>query len=92
MSNLQLKNETVVGVWATIGAWNSGAKVYPLWNHQQIKKPLQQLNADYIISEFDEGDSDGAFIKNNIDLKQQLDLVNDFSIGNYRLQVFKVTP
>ena len=87
--SINTAHKTSIGVWSTILCWNSEVETYPVWVHQQFQNPVKDLNATFIISEKEEADSDGAFIKHGIHLADSYLLKDDWLFNGYDLQLYQ---
>lgn len=87
INSTDMKNKTVIGVWATGMAWNCGATVLPVWNQFVTENPVEQLKPDYIFSEPNEADSDEAFLKHGIHLNQ-FPIYKKTIVGSYQINCY----
>jgi hypothetical protein len=89
---LKQNHTSAVGNWTSVCCWNS--KVYSRYcvkdygNQQELlRKPIVQL----ILTETDEGESDGAFAAIGYNLKAHADSVVTFKIANWQLNGYWIS-
>lgn len=89
LSKIDFGNRPVMGPWAPALARETGAKVIPVWYQYFNDKDLfQKHHPKVIVSEWDEGDSDGAYKKQGIDLVQLADSVHEVQVARFRLLIY----
>jgi hypothetical protein len=94
--NVQFKkmtqqNDVVVGPWAPAFTWESKCYSIPVWHRFLGQKDIiKTYHPTYIVSEFDEKDSDSAFVKNKIYLKTDAQLIMKGSIAFWKVDVYKL--
>lgn len=85
------ENDIVIGPWAPSLTWETGSKVFPIWNIYIGKNDIiKYYNPSYIISEAYQEDSDSAYARNNIILSNCCDSLKQFKIANWELKVYKL--
>lgn len=89
LSQHDLKNETLLGVWAaTLGA-NTQARTIPIWSDFNFdKQRIQNYHSKVIFSEPNEAESGDAFKALNIDLKADSDSIQEFKIWRYQVGIY----
>ncbi|MCF8257523.1 MAG: hypothetical protein K9J06_08225 [Flavobacteriales bacterium] len=84
-----LKDEKVLGVWATSVADRSRAYTLPVWdgfmNHSD---PIGKHRPRVVITEHDEAESNGAFRNQGIDLRAISDSVRSYDVWRYKVDLF----
>jgi 4-amino-4-deoxy-L-arabinose transferase-like glycosyltransferase len=92
LASYDLRNEKVLGVWATGVADRGGAYALPVWNgFMNHIDPLATHDPRVVMTEHDEGESSGAFRDQGIDLFAVADSVRTYDIWRYRVNLFWLT-
>lgn len=79
----------VLGAWAPSLTWKSDARALPVWDaFLNYKEPIAQFNPEIVIAESDEEDSNQAYLKQGIDLKQSADSSKSFTIGKWNVVIY----
>lgn len=89
LSRIDFGGRPAMGPWAPALARETGARVLPVWhNYFNDKDVLQKYNPKVIVSEWDEGDSDGAYRKQGINLAQLADSTREVRVARFRLVIY----
>lgn len=89
LAQYDLRNEKVLGVWATGVADRSGAYALPVWNgFMNHVDPIGTHRPRIVMTEHDEAESSGAFRDQGIDLRAMSDSVRSYDIWRYRVNLF----
>jgi hypothetical protein len=93
LTALDLRNDTVLGVWATGLAASSQARTLPVWNgFMNYKDPLHTFRPRLVISEHDEADNSQAYRSQGIDLRAASDSVSSYQIWRYKVNLYWISP
>lgn len=85
------KNDVAVGPWAPVVFWDAGCVAYPIWAvYTKNKSIIESYLPNYIVSEFNEADSDSAFSKNNIILSSRCDSLLQAEIALWKVNIYKL--
>lgn len=88
-----LRDETVLGVWATGLAASSQARTLPVWNRfMNYQDPLKKYHPRVVISEHDEAESSRAYVSQGIDLRAASDSVIEHKIWRYQVNIYWIRP
>lgn len=89
LSQFDLKDETIIGVWGTTLAAESEARSLPIWHEFSPKEnPLIAYKPRIVFSEYNEAESGQAYTLRNIDLKAEADSVKQFSLWRYSVDLY----
>lgn len=93
LSQFNLKNETIIGVWGTTLAAESKARSIPIWHEFNPKyNPIDIYKPRIIFSEYNENESGEAYILRGIDLKAEADSIKQFSLWRYDVNLYWMKP
>lgn len=89
---MDLVNQTAVGVWATGLIWNEKVYVLPVWkNFINDDNILQKRKPEIVVTEKGEFDSGGVFKDRGINLEQVADSIEEFEYGPYQLHFYHLS-
>ncbi len=89
LGNYNLSNETIIGPWAPTATWVCRAKTIPIWrDYYYHEDPINRFHPRIIISELDETDSDSAYSKMNVHLKEISDSSRQYNINLWKPVVY----
>jgi hypothetical protein len=86
--NGQWYGKVVIGPWAPMLFWGTGAITRPVWKGLNDHDILARQKPAAIVSEPDQLDSDGAFASDGIRLPSKADFV--INIAQWRVEVFEL--
>ncbi|MGB1318799.1 MAG: hypothetical protein ACPG5W_11350, partial [Flavobacteriales bacterium] len=89
LSNYDLSESTILGVWGTTLASETKAKCIPIWSDFNMKeKPLEEYQPRIVFTEHNQADSGEAFTTKGIDLKAQADSMRQFNVWRYKINLY----
>jgi hypothetical protein len=89
LSHYDFGERLVIGTWAASCNWESGAITIPVWQDLlNYKDPINTYNPAMVISEADEGESDGTYKKQNIDLASISDSVKQYQLRAWQINLY----
>jgi len=76
----------VIGAWAPSLCWKSNAYSFPVWDKfLNFRDPVNTYNPKIIFSEYDEEDSNQAYLNQNIILQNEADSSRRFIVGHWKV-------
>jgi len=85
------KEDVVIGPWAPSFNWESKCYAYPIWNEFLGDRNIKTYyKPDYIVSEYNQEDSDSAYKKNNIVLNEYADSITQIKVALWTLNFYRV--
>ncbi len=88
-----MKESTVLGVWATGLAAKTEAHTLPVWNNfMNYNDPIFTYKPRVVISESNEAESSQAFISQDINLEAISDSIRHFDIWRYHVNIYWISP
>ena len=88
-----LKESTVLGVWAAGLAVKTEARTLPVWtDFMNYKDPVFTYKPRLVISEGNEAESSQAFISQDINLEAISDSIRHFDIWRYHVNIYWISP
>jgi hypothetical protein len=88
---LTKKEDVVIGPWAPSFNWESQCYAYPIWNEFLGDRNIKTYyKPDYIVSEYNQEDSDTAYKKNNIILDAYADSITQIKVALWKLNFYRV--
>jgi hypothetical protein len=91
IASITKEGDVLIGPWAPALTWEVRAHAYPIWaGFLGERDVLKYYKPDFIISEPNEEDSDGAYRKNDILLENISDEVFKEHIAEWDVIVYKV--
>lgn len=89
LSQFNLKNETIIGVWGTTLAAESEARSIPIWYEFNPKEnPISAYKPRIVFSEHNESESGEAYILRGIDLAAEADSMKQFDLWRYKVNLY----
>lgn len=93
LSNYNLKNDTILGVWGTTLASETEARSIPIWSDFNVKEnPIQEYRPRIIFSEDNEAESGEAYRLKNINLEAEADSMRQFEVWRYKVNLYWISP
>ncbi len=77
--------KTITGAWAPSVTWGTQARVFPVW--YGFVNDHRAIDADMIITESDQDDSDRSLINRGIDLVELTDSTRRFKVWRYEVDL-----
>ena len=89
LSQFNIQDNTVLGVWGTTLASESQARSIPIWSDFNAKdNPILEYQPRIIFSEHNEAESGEAYSSKNINLLAEADSVKQFNLWRYKVNLF----
>jgi hypothetical protein len=89
LSNYDLKDRTILGVWSATLASETQARCIPIWSEFNPREnPLAEFNPPVIFSEHDEAESDEFYQNKGISLEAESDSVRQFDVWRFKVNAF----
>lgn len=86
LSSKELQGKTVIGPWAPSVTWRTKARTLPVW--QGFLNDDAVMDADVVITEVDQEDSDASYHYEGYSLESMADSVRYFTVWRYELAVY----
>jgi hypothetical protein len=85
--------DVIIGPWAPAFTWLTKGVTYPIWSvYTKDKDIMKDYRPNFIVSEYDQNDSDNAFKKSNINLLTDTDSLTQIEIALWKINVYAIKP